>query len=30
VVGGMNSFMVPDNAAPDTLFFMNLASMGAA
>ena len=30
VVGGMNSFLVPVNAAPYTLFFMNLASMGAA
>ena len=28
--GGMSNATVPDNAAPDTLFFMNLASMGAA
>jgi hypothetical protein len=28
--GGLNNASVPDNAAPDTLFFMNLASMGAA
>lgn len=28
--GGLSNSSVPDNAAPESLFFMNLASMGAA